>query len=178
MFRPSLVVPLVALLGSACAGAPRAAAPAEAPRIAQSVPFRAVGHNERTGALIESYEGVAYVAPEEVRVVLTGGFARLRPAPDRRPTGLAAGLAFRHPDGRWDFRRISPVVPVGALRLRGDTLADSVVFRIRNTAGVSLPEHWLVIQQYSRIRDDADGRWYESTRPVNSPPDLFRRAGE
>lgn len=143
-----------------------------------SYPFRAVGRSDQ-GRIIEDLQGTAFVYDDEIRIVLASGYANFQSSPTRKPEGLSAGLAFRHTTGqwagRWDFRKQSTLVPITAIRTRGDTLLEPVVFRIQGTRGLVLPEHWIAIQQHARRLIPQDGLWHETTRPIDSQPDVFVR---
>ena len=144
--------------------------------LAPSYPFRAIGRSV-TGTIIEDLSGTAYVYADEIRVVVTSGFAGLTRTSTRQPRGLSAGLAYKHTSGEWaghwDFRKQSDMVPIGAIHARGDTLSAPVEFRIGGTRGLDLREHWIVIQQYRLTLVPADGQWHEATRPIDSQPDIF-----
>ena len=91
-------------------------------------PFHAIGRTD-AGRVIEDLAGTAYVHDDEIRVVVTSGFARLQPSRFRRPVGLSAGLAYCHTEGKWagywGFRRESGTVAIRDIKVRGDTLADA-----------------------------------------------------
>ena len=139
-------------------------------------PFHAVGRND-AGRVIEDLAGTAYVHDDEIRVVVTSGFARLQPSRFRRPVGLSAGLAYCHTEGKWagywGFRRESGTVAIRDIKVRGDTLADSLVFVLKGTRNLDLASHWLTIQQHSFSSPKGDATWYEATRPVHSQPYVF-----
>lgn len=160
-------VATLALL-SACAQA----STVPAPDPASAVAFEAVGRNVR-GEVIERLTGTAYVYPNEVRVVLRSGVAGLSTTQTRQQPALFAGLAYGDTTHGWNIRRQSRSVPASRMRLRGDTLADPVVFRIPDTRGIDLEQHWVVIQQERVLRFD-DG-WSATTRPLHGPLDMFRR---
>jgi hypothetical protein len=149
---------------------PPASAPSPPPA---TYTFRATGSNETTGTLVEDLIGTAYVSSGRIRVVVARGIAQLEQTASRRPQSLSAGLAYRHPNGEWDFRRQSSLVPVSAIRHKGDTLLQPVEFIINGTAGLDLTAHWLVIQQHRHSL--VSGQWHEATRPINSEVDIFRQ---
>ena len=167
---------IAALVGLCVSCSPTHHAPAGAPLA--SYPFRAVGRTDQ-GRIIEDLQGTAFVYDDEIRIVLASGYADFQSSPTRKPEGLSAGLAFRHTTGqgagRWDFRKKSALVPIAAIRTRGDTLLEPVAFRIQGTRGLVLPEHWIAIQQHSRRFIPQDGLWHETTRPIDSQPDVFAR---
>jgi hypothetical protein len=136
-------------------------------------PFHAVGTTSR-GAVSEDLVGEARVYDDEIRIVVQRGVAELRMTPTRRPTGLSAGIAYRHDTGGWDFRKESAIVPFEALKVHGDTLVAPVEFRITGTRGLDLAAHWIVIQQHSYLLVSRDGQWHEATRPVDSDADVFK----
>jgi hypothetical protein len=139
-------------------------------------PFHAIGRSD-AGRVIEDVVGTAYVHDDEIRVVVTSGFARLQPSRSRRPVGLSAGLAYCHTDGKWaghwGFRRESGIVAIRDIEVRGDTLADSLVFVLKGTRQLDLASHWLTIQQHSLLSPPGDSAWHESTSPVHSQPYVF-----
>lgn len=139
--------------------------------------FRASGHNVN-GTLSESVVGHAYVFDDQIRVVVTSGFAQLRPGRTQRPTGLSAGLAFCHTEGRaaghWDFRTESNIIPIRRIRTRGDTLADTITFVLKRPKNVDLREHWLTIQQHADLLLPGEVAWRKgATRPIHSQPYVF-----
>ena len=127
-----------------------------------------------TGMSAEDVRGTAYVYPDEVRIVLTGGVAQLGTTPNIRPTGLSAGLAFGDPNGKWSSRKMSRRILMSDIRHRGDTLTDTLEFRIPGTSGLNLAEHWVIIQQHAEGYVASIQQWTEITRPINSPLDVFR----
>ena len=137
-----------------------------------TVPFHAVGRST-TGRVLEDLYGEARVYDDEVRVVLLRGVADLQSTATRRALGLSAGLAYRDADG-WHFRKESPTVPLGALKTRGDTLLAPVEFRLTGTRGLDLANHWVVIQQHGSRFLAQDGQWHETTRPIDSDPNVFK----
>jgi hypothetical protein len=163
---------VLAAAGIACSHAP----PPVAATPAKAYPFHAVGR-ATSGRVIEDLIGTAYVHDDEVVVVVTSGFAQLRPSNFTRPVGLSAGLAYCHTGGRWagswDFRAKSDMIDVGRIKARGDTLADSISFVIKGTKDLDLSEHWLAIQQHRFSSPKGDSTWYEATRPVHSQPYVF-----
>ena len=148
--------------------------PLEAPLA--SYPFRAVGRSDQ-GRIIEDLQGTAFVYDDEIRIVVAKGYAAFQSSPTRKPEGLSAGLAFRHTTGQWaghwGFRKQSTLVPIAAIRTRGDTLLEPVAFRIQGTRGLVLSEHWIAIQQHARRFIPQDGLWHETTRPIDSQSDVF-----
>jgi hypothetical protein len=139
-------------------------------------PFHAIGRSD-AGRVIEDLVGTAYVHDDEIRVVVTSGFARLQPSRLRRPVGLSVGLAYCHTEGKWagywGLRRESGIVAIRDIKLRGDTLADSLVFVLKGTRHLDLGSHWLTIQQHSVLSPPGDSAWHQSTRPVHSQPYVF-----
>lgn len=162
-----------ALLAS-CAGS----TPRTEPEIPGVYAFRAVGRSAQ-GAVIEELAGTAHVSGDELRIVVTGGYASLANTQTRRTRGLSAGLAYRRTSGQfagqWDFRQETPVVPVTALTMRGDTLAAPVEFVLRGVASLNLRDHWIVIQQHHLRFNAQEREWRQATRPVNSQRDVFGR---
>ena len=136
-------------------------------------PLRATGL-DTAGAIVESLQGTVHVFPDEVRIVLSEGVARLGDTPTFRAMGLSGGLGYRHANGGWDFRRQTEVVPIRDIPHRGDTLTGTLTFRIRGTSGLDLKEHWVIVQQHGHRRDASTGLWHQVTRPLNSAPDVFR----
>jgi hypothetical protein len=146
------------------------AGPATSPSV--TVPFHAVGRST-TGRVLEDLYGEARVYDDEVHVVVLRGVADLQTTATRRAVGLSAGLAYRDAAG-WHFRKQSPTVPLGALKVRGDTLLAPVEFRLTGTRGLDLASHWIVIQQHGSRLVAQDGQWHETTRPINSDVDVFK----
>jgi hypothetical protein len=120
--------------------------------------------------------GEARIYDDEVHVVVLRGVADFQNTASRRALGLSAGLAYRDADG-WHFRKQSPIVPFGALTVRGDTLLAPVEFRLTGTRGLDLANHWIVIQQHGSRLVAQDGQWHETTRPINSDANVFRAGG-
>ena len=170
---PRCLVSFTLVLLTAC-GHQRATTLPAPVGLSQAVPFRASGYMV-TGELSEDLIGVAYVYANEIRVVIRGGVIPSRSNSMQRLTHLSAGLAYRTTTGGWDFRRESATLAIGHLRFRGDTLADSAIFRIDRVQGIDLRTHWLVIQQHSRVFTPETGRWHAATRPLNSAKDLFAK---
>ena len=137
-----------------------------------TIPFHAVGRST-TGMVLEDLYGEARVYDDEVRVVVLRGVADLQTTASRRALGLSAGLAYRDADG-WHFRKQSPTVPIGALKVRGDTLLAPVEFRLTGTRDLDLTGHWIVIQQHGARLVAQDGQWHETTRPIDSDADVFK----
>jgi hypothetical protein len=139
-------------------------------------PFHAVGRND-AGRVIEDLVGTAYVHDDEIRVVVTGGFALLQPSRFRRPVALSAGLAYCETEGKWagswNMRRKSDLIAIRDIKARGDTLADSLTFVLTGIRRLDLASHWLTIQQHSFSSPKGDSNWYEATRPVHSQPYVF-----
>jgi hypothetical protein len=161
----------ITLVLAACA--PPNSGPTAVP--SATFPFHAVGRNV-SGTVIEELFGEARVYDNEIHVVVLRGFAALQTTATRRPIGLSAGLAYRHPNGGWDFRRESPTVPITALKVRGDTLLAPVEFRLTGTRGLELSSHWIVIQQHRYTLVAQDGQWHEATRPIDSDANVFKVA--
>lgn len=149
------------------------AGPADVPSTTR--PFHAVGR-DISGAPVEDLVGEARIYDDEIDIVIQRGIAGFQTTLTRRPIGLSAGLAYRHPDGGWDFRKESATVPIGALKVRGDTLVAPVVFRLTGTHGLDLTTHWIVIQQHRYTYVAQDGQWHEATRPIDSDPHVFTSA--
>jgi hypothetical protein len=144
-----------------------------APTPSATFPFHAVGRNV-SGKVVEDLLGEARVYDNEIRIVVQRGVAGLQTTPTRRPIGLSAGLAYRHPEGGWDFRKQSPTVPIGSLKVRGDSLVAPVEFLLTGTRGLDLASHWIVIQQHRYTFVPKDGQWHEATRPIDSEATVFR----
>jgi hypothetical protein len=123
--------------------------------------------------VLEDLYGEARVYDDEVHVVVLRGVADFQTTATRRALGLSAGLAYRDPDG-WHFRKESSTVPIGALRVRGDTLLAPVEFRLAGTRGLDLAGHWIVIQQHGYRLVAQDGQWHETTRPSDSDANVFK----
>jgi len=144
---------------------------------ASAYSFHAIGHSAN-GRLIESLVGRADVFDDEIRVVVTGGFAQLQSLRTQRPRGLSAGLAFCRFDGRWaghwDFRSESSIVPIHRIRTRGDTLTDSITFILKRPKNIDLRDHWLTIQQHADLLLPGEVNWRKgATSPVHSQPFVF-----
>jgi hypothetical protein len=137
-----------------------------------TVPFHAVGRSA-AGRVLEDLYGEARVYDDEVHVVVLRGVADFQSTATRRALGLSAGLAYREADG-WCFRRESSMVPIAALKVRGDTLLAPVEFRLPRTRGVDLANHWIVIQQHGARLLAQDGQWHATTRPIDSDPNVFK----
>ena len=152
------------IIAVACA---KSAAPATEP--VRAFPFRAVEDVAR-----DTLIGTVYVGSRELRVVLRSGVGAFQPRADWVPKTLAAGLAYSIGTNRWEVRAESRRVPISRIRVRGDTLADSVVLLIPRP-GVSLGDHWLVIQQYGDLPlPGVRGLAMQATRSFHSAEDLFR----
>jgi hypothetical protein len=118
--------------------------------------------------------GTAYVGSHEIRVVLRAGVGAFHQTPYWVPKTIAAGLAYPVGTNRWEMRAESKRVAMNRVRVRGDTLADSVVLLIPRP-DQPLTGHWLVIQQYGEMPvPGVRGIAMQATRSLHSAEGLFR----
>lgn len=132
------------------------------------------------GVETEVLKGTAYVSPGAIRVVVREGQLRMSVSDAQRervrPVGVAAVLAYGDTVGGWTLRRRSQAVLAAELPLRGDTLADSVVFVIPRTGGLDLRAHWLAFEFQSQIRVAGESQWRDGFWLADGRHDLFAGA--
>ena len=116
--------------------------------------------------------GTVYDHGSTLTVVLRSGTVNTAPTANGTFNGLSVDLASGNPDGKWYSEAQSVHRRLHDLPLRGDSLADSVVFTLPAVPARSLAGRWIVVHEW-RVAAGSGTARILSDRPISSASTIF-----